>query len=142
MEVVDLGPEDADELAALFGDHDWWTDRTPAEVHAALAGTDIALGIRDDGTLVAAARVLADGTFYGTVYDVIVAEDRRGEGVGRRLMEAVVDCDGLTELEVLDLRCREGLVPFYERVGFETHDPTVEVDGREEGFVKMNYVGE
>lgn len=138
MEVVELGPGDARELAALYGDHEWWDDRTPAEVRDVIEDTELALGVRDPG-LVASARVLTDFTFYGTVYDVIVAEDRRGEGVGHTLMAAVVDHDAVADLEVLDLRCREGLVPFYEAVGFEVHDPFVEVEGREERFVKMNY---
>jgi len=140
MEVVELGP-DAAAVASLYGDHEWWDDRTPEEVRDALAGTELALGVRDGADLVAAARVLTDHTFYGTVYDVVVAADHRGEGVGRTLMEAVVDHDALADLAVLDLRCREGLVPFYEAVGFEVHDPTLTVDGREESFVKMTYGG-
>lgn len=142
MEVVELGPSDAADLVTLYGDHEWWADREPAGVREALAGTDLALGIRADGRLLAATRVLTDHVFYGTVYDVVVAGDRRREGIGRRLMDAVVDHDDLGGLEVLDLRCREGLVPFYREAGFEVHDPTVEVEGREEAFVKMTYAEE
>lgn len=142
MEVVELGPDDAADLAALYGDHEWWADREPPEVREALVGTELALGIRADGRLLAATRVLTDYAFYGTVYDVVVAGDRRREGIGRRLMDAVVDHDDLAGLEVLDLRCREGLVPFYRTVGFDVHDPTLEVDGREESFVKMTYTSD
>lgn len=139
MEVVELSPADAAALTALYGDHDWWADRTEDDVRRALQGTDLSLGLRDSGRLVAGARVVTDGVFYGTVYDVVVAADRRREGIGRRLMAAVVDHDHLAGLQVLDLRCREGLVPFYQEVGFEVHDPTLAVDGGEEEFVKMNH---
>lgn len=141
MEIAELDASDAADLAALYGDHEWWTDRTPEEVRTAIEHTDLPLGVRDDGDLVGAARVLTDYAFHGTVYDVIVAVDRRGEGIGRALMKAIVEHSAVAELDVLDLRCREGLVPFYERVGFEVHDPVVDVDGREESFVKMNYSG-
>lgn len=131
---------DAPDLGALYGEHEWWADRDVPAVREALEGTGLALGVRDDG-LVAATRVLTDGVFYATVYDVIVAEERRGEGFGRALMEAVVCHETVTSVDTVDLRCREGLVSFYEQFGFEVHDPTLEVDGQGEGFVKMNHEG-
>lgn len=127
MEVVELRPADAAALTALYGDHEWWADRTEDAVRQALRGTDLALGVRDSGRLVAGARVVTDGAFYGTVYDVVVATDRRREGIGRRLLDRLVDLDSVAGVEVLDLRCREGLVPFYRAVGFEVHDPAIEV---------------
>lgn len=139
MEVVELGPDDARELRTLLDDHEWWAGREVSDVRAAIRGTDVTLGVRAEGDLVAAARIVTDGVFYGTVYDVVVAAERRGEGFGRTIMEAVVDHEVAADLEVLGLRCRDGLVPFYERFGFAIHDPTIEVDGREESFVKMNY---
>lgn len=141
MGPVELTPADAAAVTDLYRDHQWWADRSGGAVRNALAATDLAVGVEDDGRLVAAARVLTDWTFYATVYDVIVAADRRGEGFGARLMEAVVDHERLADVATVDLRCREGLVPFYEQFGFAVHDPTVDADGREESFVKMNYEG-
>jgi GNAT superfamily N-acetyltransferase len=83
--------------------------------------------------------VLTDFVYYAKVYDVIVAEARRGDGLGKRLMRGIVDRPRLSEVDVIELRCREGLIPFYETCGFAEHDPTIEVDDREEAFVKMNY---
>lgn len=53
--------------------------------------TPLSLGVRDDGDLVAAACVLTDYTYYPRMYDVIVREDRRGEGLGGELLFAVVE---------------------------------------------------
>lgn len=141
MDVVELDEADAPAVAALYDDHDWWADRGVEEVREALANTELALGIEADGRLVASARVVTDAVFYATVYDVIVAADRRGEGAGHELMEAVVSHDLVAAVETVDLRCREGLVPFYRAVGFEVHDPTVETEDGAESFVKMNYEG-
>jgi predicted GNAT family N-acyltransferase len=90
--------------------------------------------------LVAAARVLTDYQYYTTVYDVIVAADRRGEGYGEQLMAGVREYPALQELPGLALLCREGLVPFYEFVGFEMFDEDVDVpEGGSEPLVRMRY---
>jgi predicted GNAT family N-acyltransferase len=72
--------------------------------------------------------------------NVIVAADRRGEGFGRELMEGVLDHPDLQSVVGLSLLCREGLVPFYESVGFELFDPDVAVpEGGTEELVRMTY---
>jgi predicted GNAT family N-acyltransferase len=138
-EVVDLGHEDAGEYLRLYREYEWWADREHADVEHALAHTPLAVGLRENDELVAAARVLTDFVYYAKVYDVIVAEARRGDGLGKRLMRGIVDRPRLSEVDVIELRCREGLIPFYEACGFAEHDPTIEVDDREEALVKMNY---
>lgn len=133
-----LSPDDAAALTELYRDYEWWADREVEGVRAALAGSDVAVGVEADGGLVAAARVLTDYTYYGKVYDVIVAADRRGEGFGAELMRAVREHPRLQALPGLSLYCREGLVPFYESIGFERGDPEIEFpEGGEEKLVRM-----
>lgn len=59
-------------------------DRTETDVERAVAETDVMVGLRDTETdrLIASMRVLTDFTYYARIYDVIVATDRRDEGVG------------------------------------------------------------
>ena len=136
--VRDLTPADAEALTALYRDYEWWADRTTEDVRRALAGTAVAVGIEADDELVAAARVLTDRTYYAKVYDVIVAADRRGEGHGERLLEAVVDHPDLWAVDGLALNCRAGLAGFYESVGFERFDREMEVpEGGTEKLVRM-----
>ena len=138
--VRDLTPRDAEALAALYGDYEWWADRTVENVRRALVETGVAVGVEADGELVAAARVLTDRIYYAKVYDVIVAADSRGEGHGERLLEAVVDHPDLQAVDGLALGCRAGLVRFYESVGFERFDPEMEVpEGGTEELVRMTY---
>lgn len=125
MERVELGPADARDLVELYDEYDWWADRTVEDVRTALANTTIALGVREGGALVAAARVVTDGVYYGKCYDVVVAANRRGEGVGRALVAAVADHPALDDV-FLSLTCREGLVDFYERCGFEPYPGPVD----------------
>ncbi|ELY98140.1 GNAT family N-acetyltransferase [Natrialba asiatica] len=138
--VRDLTPDDAPALTALYEEYEWWDDRDETAVRDALCETAVAVGVEADGRLVAAARVLTDFTYYATVYDVIVAADRRGEGIGETLMRAVVDHPDLQSVAGLSLLCRRGLVPYYETVGFEPFDPELEIpEGGTEELVRMTY---
>lgn len=139
--VRELTPDDAPALTALYEDYEWWADRDVEGVRRAVAATQVAVGVEEDDELVAAARVLTDFTYYATVFDVIVAADRRGEGFGELLMSAVVDHSDLETVDGFSLLCRRGLVPFYESVGFELFDPEIEIpEGGTEEIVRMIYV--
>ena len=136
----DLTPDDASALTAIYDDYAWWADRDADSVRSALSETEIAVGIEDGGDLVAAARVLTDFAYYATVFDVIVAADRREESFGEFLMAEIVEHPALQSVDGLSLLCRRGLVPFYESVGFERFEPEIEVpEGGTEEMVRMTY---
>lgn len=142
--VRELAVDDAEALAALYDDYEWWEDREVPDIRTALGETEVAIGVVDESgdapELVAAARVLTDFVYYGMVFDVIVARDRRDEGLGEVLVQAVVDHPDVQDLPGLSLLCREGLVPFYESVGFEYYEPEMEIpEGGTEELVRMTY---
>ncbi|MXR41657.1 GNAT family N-acetyltransferase [Halobaculum sp. WSA2] len=126
LRPVELDGDDTEELLALHREYGWWDEREREDVARALANTDLALGLRDGDELVAAARVLTDFVYYARVYDVVVATDRRGDGVGRRLLDVLTDHERLDDVNPV-LLCREGLVPFYESAGFERYPESVAV---------------
>jgi len=124
MASVEYGAT-AERLQSLYREYDWWADRDTESVRRALEHTDETVLVREDGDPVAAARVLTDYVYYAMVYDVIVAEDRRGEGFGEELMAAVRDHPRLQDVSP-SLLAREGLVPFYEDCGFEVMDEAID----------------
>ncbi|WP_247730558.1 GNAT family N-acetyltransferase [Halovivax limisalsi] len=132
-------PAQLDDLVDLYRSYPWWEERDRDDVRRAVEATDLFVGLADPetGELVAAARVLTDFTYYGKIFDVIVDEARRRDGLGRRVMDAILEHESLRRVEVLTLHCREGLVPFYEDCGFERHEMTVPVDDGEEELVRM-----
>lgn len=138
--VRDLTPDDASALTTLYEDYEWWTDREVEDVRKALAETEVTVGVFDDEDLVAAARVLTDFTYYANVFDLLVFADRRDEGIGKVLLEGIIDHPDLQSVVGLSLLCRRGLVPYYETVGFELFNPEMEIpeDGTEE-LVRMTY---
>lgn len=110
------------ELMELYR-HEWWTDRRREEdVARMLAHTDLVVGVLTDpgDQLVAFARVLTDRAFKATIFDVIVAQSHRGTGLGRRLVQHVLDHPMLSQVAHVELYCKPELIPFYEKWGFST----------------------
>lgn len=91
-----------------------------ADVETMLAETDVVIGLTDSvtGDLVAFARVLTDSVYKALIFDVIVRDDRRGTGLGGRLMEEILAHPDLGRVDHFELYCLDDLVPFYERWGF------------------------
>ena len=135
-----LGPDDVSELCSLYETYEWWADRSEDDLRQALVGTDEAIALRDEDTneLVASARVLTDYTYYAMVFDVIVDTARRGKGLGRELMAAIVAHPPLSGVP-LTLLAREGLVEFYESCGFEETEPIAHPDGAPETLRFLAY---
>lgn len=143
VEIQEVEPADAPSLTRLYEEYDWWADRDEPSVRRALENSQVAVGVVTNGELVAAARVITDFVYYGTIYDVIVASEYRGAGYGERLMRAVRDHPDLQDLSGLSLLCRRGLIPFYESIGFEEFEQPVDVpDGENEELVRMTYARE
>jgi len=138
-----LTPDSAPKLRALYDDYRPWAGRSEKEVARLIENTDEVIGIWDTETdaLVASARVLTDYYQYSMIYEVIVAESRRGENLGRQIVDAIITHPKLQDV-ILTLRCREGLVPFYERCGFELRDRDIEMpDGETRTYRTMVHEG-
>ena len=127
--VVDpIGGDRVQQLMELYK-HEWWTStRTVEQTRAILNGADVTIGLCDeaaDGRLVAFARVLTDQTARAFIFDVIVAADCRGYGLGRRVVDEVLSHPAVRNVELVELYCRPELVRFYERMGFSSPDSGV-----------------
>ena len=110
------------ELHALYK-REWWSQgRNLEDVRRMVAGTGVVLAFEDPetGELAAFCRVLTDGIYRAHLFDVIVKESYRGQGLGRALIDAVVAHPVLSRVEKIILSCNPELVPFYERWGFST----------------------
>ena len=64
------------------------------------------------------ARVLTDGVYKALIFDVIVAGSHRDHGLGRALMDALLEHPRLKSVRHLELYCLPELIPFYRRWGF------------------------
>ena len=119
VEVVEQLPDPRDyfELFRTTG----WNDlygASQAELADGLRRNWCAVCALDAGRLVGFGRLLSDGVLYAVVFDMIVAPERRPQGVGARILRHLLDrCAGAGLRDVLLFSAR-GAAGFYEKLGF------------------------
>ena len=109
-------PIPPDGVLALYAEAGWWPERTVAHVTTILAAGPAVGAWNADDELVGFARAVTDGVCRAYVEDVVVAGSLRGQGIGRRLMDAL--SAELAGIDVVSLFCGPELVSFYEGTGF------------------------
>lgn len=109
------------DLLGLYGETWWAHDRVREDVEEMLSASDVivAIVIRRSNRLVAFARALTDRTYFAMVLDVVVANDFRQRGLGRLLLDTLVEHPALSSVRSLELVCQPELVPFYRRWRFD-----------------------
>lgn len=121
LSVVPPTAEEFVELRAACG----WGVVEPTIAERALAAGLVSAVARDCGRLAGFGRVVGDGVLYFYLQDVIVRPEFRGQGVGRLIVEALLD-EVLRQAPVgatIGLMAAEGKEGFYEKFGF-TRRPT------------------
>ena len=99
----------------------WWSrERGLGDIWRMLEHTDvvIALAHAETGRLVAFARVLTDYVYKALVNDVMVDDGYKGMGLGRQLMDAVLEHPALRSVRHFELYCLPDVVGFYAKWGF------------------------
>lgn len=88
----------------------------PKALMAAFEASNVVLTLWERDRLVGLARVLTDGSTTSYLCDLAVEPDVQGAGVGKRLIDEILDrCKG-TELILRDSNLSSG---FYDRLGFQ-----------------------
>ena len=133
MKAVELSPADASAVVGLWeacGLTRPWNDPV-ADFTRALGGSaSTVLGVRASGAdapLIGTVMVGGDG-HRGWVYYLAVDPGLRGQGLGRVLMQAAEDWlreHDLPKIQFMVRRDNDGVIAFYERLGFELQDVVV-----------------
>lgn len=113
------------DLMELYRD-EWWTNqRRDEDVARMLQHTDLVVGVCTDpgGQLAGFTRVLTDRVFKAVIFDVIVAREHRGVGLGKRLLDYVVDHPMVAGVRHVELYCKPEMIPFYDKCGFTAPSP-------------------
>lgn len=116
-----LNPAQIEQLLGLYQQTWWAQERKLADVERMLEQSDYIFGICQGETdqLVAFTRVVTDGVYRGVIFDVVVDEQHRGNGLGRSLIQQIMDHPTLAQVEHLYLFCTPDMVPFYQKYDFE-----------------------
>lgn len=117
-----LEPAHLEQLLALF-DREWWTqERDLPGIERMLAGSAEVAAVLDGNELVAFGRSISDGAYLATINDIVVAESRRGEGLGTAVVAELLRRPAVAGVEHVSLHCLPELIPYYERLGFTVDD--------------------
>lgn len=116
----------AAEVLSLYEAVGWSAyTRDPAALMAALAGSSYVVAARVEGALVGLARVVSDGVTICYLQDVLVAPDHQRSGLGRALVDKVLQPYSLVRQTVLLTDDEPAQRSFYELLGFrEVRDVT------------------
>ena len=130
LSIAPIGDADVADVIALWqacGLTRPWNDPA-ADIALARRGPNSTVLIgRDGGTIVATAMVGHDG-HRGWVYYVAVDPDRRGQGHGRAIMNAVEDwlrAADIPKLQLLVRRDNAKAGSFYQSIGYEEAETIV-----------------
>ncbi len=75
----------------------------------------------DGNRLVGTARILTDGAYYATLWDVIVDPEYQGQGIGTQLVDQAIQPYLNRGFSFIALFAAEGKEEFYQQRGFSIH---------------------
>jgi ribosomal protein S18 acetylase RimI-like enzyme len=118
------GKSDIDllQLQALFDAHAFWAKgRSIADLQVAIEHSDPTISMWDGAKLIGFARATSDGIYRAMIWDVVIDESYRGLGLGRRLVNTLIQHPKLAVVERVYLTTSHQQ-HFYEKLGFVRND--------------------
>jgi ribosomal protein S18 acetylase RimI-like enzyme len=115
-------------LQDLYEFAPWARGRSVPGIRTMLANTNYQFSAWDGDRLVGFARVLTDGIYRATLWDVIVHPEYQNRGVGEKLMLVLLAHPALSVIEKFWLNTRNKY-SYYEKFGFARSD---------QGMVRLN----
>ncbi|CAK6702015.1 MULTISPECIES: GNAT family N-acetyltransferase [unclassified Synechococcus] len=118
-----LQPRDAiGQLQRLFDTHSFWAcGRDRQRLRRMLQGSQAVVSAWSGSRLVGFGRATSDGAYRAVLWDVMVAEEQQGLGLGRRIVEELIQAPGLAGIERTYLMTTNSQ-GFYEKLGFEANE--------------------
>ena len=114
----EIAPDDYEQLRHFLSEQGWAERvREPDRFRTMLEGSALTVVAVDGETIVGFARALCDGATNAYISTVAVAPHRRGEGIGRELVERLMSGDTEGRITWV-LRARPDSVGFWSRLGF------------------------
>ena len=105
-------------LRRLLNKHAFWAqDRSRQQLGEMLKGSQVVISLWRGKRMVGFGRASSDGIYRAVLWDVVVAGDLQGRGLGRRVVEALLASTRVREVERVYLMTTNS-TGFYEQMGF------------------------
>ncbi|TBR57486.1 GNAT family N-acetyltransferase [Westiellopsis prolifica IICB1] len=104
----------------------WAKGRSIEDLGVAIANSDPVISVWDGQQLIGFARATSDCIYRATIWDVVIHPDYRGNGLGYKLVEAVLSHPRLQRVERIYLTTTHQQ-EFYEKIGFQQNSTTTMV---------------
>ena len=105
-------------LRLLLNKHAFWAQgRSRQQLREMLKGSQVVVSLWRGKRMVGFGRASSDGVYRAVLWDVVVAGDLQGRGLGRRVVEALLASPKLREVERVYLMTTNS-DGFYEQTGF------------------------
>jgi ribosomal protein S18 acetylase RimI-like enzyme len=116
MEFRSIRPQDYESVRHFLAEVGWQHRVSdPERFRRMMEKTERAVVAWDEKRIIGFGRALCDGVSNGYISMLAVAADRRGQGIGRKLVEHLIDNDpNITWV----LRAGRGSAGFWEKIGF------------------------
>ena len=110
-------------LQRLFHKHAFWArQRDVSQLRRMLAGSTVVVSLWRGKRLVGFGRASSDGIYRAVLWDVVVAGDLQGRGLGRQVVEALLSAPKVQRAERVYLMTTNS-AGFYQQLGFESAQP-------------------
>ncbi len=109
-------------LQNLLNKHAFWAkNRSLKDLQKLLAGSTAIISLWSGKRMIGFGRATSDGIYRAVLWDVVVADDLQGQGLGRQVVEAILSMDSINQVERIYLMTtfRED---FYKQIGFESNN--------------------
>ena len=107
---------DKDQIDQVHGlmKSEWWCkNRLQTDVARVVKTSDIVLGVlNEDGRLIGFTRVLTDYIYKALIFDVIVEPSSRQSGLGKKIIEHLLNMEALRPVKSFELYCPERINSF------------------------------
>jgi ribosomal protein S18 acetylase RimI-like enzyme len=118
---------DLHQLQALYNKSAFWAiDRQIEDLQIAIDRSEPVISVWDKDDLIGFARATSDGIYRATIWDVIIDPNYQRLGLGRKLVETVLNYPCMKRVERIYLSTTYQQ-SFYERLGFEINSSTTMV---------------
>ncbi len=124
LRLLGLGPgclpsQGLIKLKVLLDKHAFWAQgRSYKEIRKVLAGSTVVISLWRGKRLIGFGRATSDGIYRAVLWDIVVAGDLQGQGLGRMVVNALLDAPSLKKVEKIYLMTTNS-ADFYEQLGFQ-----------------------